>query len=198
MKLNEFIEKFDHENSVVILAGKRDVADEDGEKLVSIGKLLASTTKHIMFRSGNASGADLLFSQGIVSVDNSRLEVVTPYTTHREQSNCAAKTYSLDRINIAMEPKVIYQSKFNKRTEKHVYQYVAGIRDKYAMKAAYIIRDTIMVIGTSKIKPASFGIFYDDLNNPNTGGTGHTMNICKYNKIPLINQLGWMKWLDQI
>ena len=47
------------------------------------------------------------------------------------------------------------------------------------MKAAYIIRNTIKVTGTSAIPPASFALFYDDLENPGTGGTGHTIDICK-------------------
>jgi hypothetical protein len=196
MTLKEFVEKFDREEVVILLAGKREVASADVEKLTALGKLLASSTTKMTFRSGNATGADLLFSQGVTSVDASRLEVVTPYSGHREQTNCAFKTHSLDSINLVLEPKVIYQSKFNVKTEKLVTQYVSGVRDRYAMKAAYIIRDTIVVIGTSKIKPASFGFFYDDLKNPASGGTGHTMNVCKYNRIPLLNQNGWFKWLD--
>jgi len=66
------------------------------------------------------------------------------------------------------------------------------------MKAAYIIRDTIKVIGAGNIKPATFGIFYDDLKNPLSGGTGHTMSVCKVNNIPLVDQKDWFEWLNVI
>lgn len=70
-----------------------------------------------------------------------------------------------------------------------------GSRDGNAMKAAYIIRDTVKVIGAEGIPPASFGIFYDDLSKPGTGGTGHTMSVCREAGIPLIDQRVWMAWL---
>lgn len=101
----------------------------------------------------------------------------------------------MDDINIAAEPDVIYQSKQNKKTEKLIDQYVAGNKDRYSIKAAYIIRDTIKVLGTHEIKPATFGIFYEDFENPRSGGTGHTMNVCEQNNIPIIDQRTWFDWL---
>ena len=65
------------------------------------------------------------------------------------------------------------------------------------MKAAYIIRDTIKVTGTSTIKTANFALFYDDLKNPKSGGTGHTMNICEMNNVEYVDQRIWMKWLNE-
>lgn len=72
--------------------------------------------------------------------------------------------------------------------------FVNGKNNRYTIKAAYIIRDTIKVIGTRHIPPATFGIFYDDLTKPMTGGTGHTMKVCEQNKIPYINQTIWFDW----
>ncbi len=40
------------------------------------------------------------------------------------------------------------------------------------MNAAYILGDTLKAIGSNEIAPATFGIFYDDLSDLNTGGTG--------------------------
>jgi hypothetical protein len=93
------------------------------------------------------------------------------------------------------ESEIVYQSKKHKETEKLIDPFVNGERNKIIIKAAYIIRDTIKVIGTKKIRPANFGIFYDDLSNPMQGGTGHTMNICKLNNVPMINQTIWFNWL---
>jgi hypothetical protein len=79
--------------------------------------------------------------------------------------------------------------------DKLVDQYVAGKKDRFSIKAAYIIRDTVKVIGTKDIPPATFGIFYDDLSDPVKGGTGHTMNVCRMNEVPLIDQKTWLDWL---
>ena len=195
MTLGEFIDNYDHPDSIVLLEGKRNVLEADQLKLVALGELLASSTKHIVFRSGNAPGADDLFSSGVAKVDHKRLQVITPYSGHRKKSNLAYETFPLDELNIAEEPEVIYQSKGNKKVEKLVDQFVAGDRNRNAIKAAYILRDTIKIIGTKDIPPTTFGIFYDDLHNPQTGGTGHTMEVCTQNNIPLIDQRVWMEWL---
>lgn len=195
--LQEFIKQFDKKDNIVLLEGKRLVLDCDIELLIRLGKTLASNTKRMKFRSGNAEGADYYFSLGVSSVDKSRLEVITPYAGHRKIKNQAYYTISLDEINVAAASEVVYQSKSNKKTEKLIDQYISGARDRYSMKAAYIIRDTIKAIGTDEIRPATFGIFYDDLITPKQGGTGHTMNICESNKIPLIDQRTWFHWLDK-
>jgi hypothetical protein len=195
VNLSEFISKFDQEDSIVLLEGKRNVLEEDQEKLIALGKLLALRTSKIIFRSGNASGADHYFCKGVTMVDPKRLQVVVPYSDHRKKSNIAYDTISLDDIDLISEPEVIYQSKGNKKTKKLVDEFVAGNKNRFSIKAAYIIRDTIKAIGAEGVRPASFGIFYDDLDNPREGGTGHTMNICELNRIPIIDQKVWKNWL---
>ncbi len=54
MTIETFIEKFDNENSIILLEGKRNVLEIDKVKLTELGKLLAMATKNISFRSGNA------------------------------------------------------------------------------------------------------------------------------------------------
>src|SRR5690606_41933732 len=169
MTLKEFINQFDNKGSIVLLEGKRNVLEADKAKLTALGKLLAAKTVHITFRSGNADGSDQLFSEGVAAVDNKRLQVITPYSGHRQKTNQAYETVSLDDINIAAEPEVVYQSKSNKKTETLIDRFVAGEDRKYTIKAAYIIRDTIKAIGTDEIKPATFGVFYDDLEKPKIG-----------------------------
>ena len=75
-------------------------------------------------------------------------------------------------------------------------KYVGGAKDRFSIKAAYIIRDTVKVTGTqSGVAPTTFAFFYDDEQNPKTGGTGHTMEICELNKVPYLTQKVWMEWL---
>lgn len=197
MTLKEFIRLFDKANAVVLVEGKREVQPADRDRLVAMGKLLARETRYMTFRSGNAKGADHLFSDGISSVDGSRLQVITPYAGHRQKVNVACQTISLDEIDIASEPQLVYQSRSNKRMRILIDQYVAGGRDRYSIKAACIIRDTLKAVGTSEIKPANFGIFYDDLKSPRTGGAGNTMSICEQIGIPVIDQNIWFRWLQE-
>ncbi len=195
MTLQQFIQNYDKKNSIVLLEGKRNVIETDKQKLIALGKILTVQTKHILFRSGNAEGADHYFSQGVLEIDRCRLQTITPYSGHRKKENKSYETISLDEINIAQEPEVVYQSKQNKKMGKLIDKYVSGDKNKYSIKAAYIIRDTIKAIGTKGIMSAIFGIFYDDLKNPQSGGTGHTMNICSQNNIPIINQTVWLDWI---
>jgi hypothetical protein len=97
MTLQEFIQQYDIPGSIVLLEGKRSVLEQDKNKLTALGALLANSTQHMLFRSGNADGSDQYFSEGVASVDYKRLQVITPYTGHRKKSNQAYDTVSLDR-----------------------------------------------------------------------------------------------------
>ena len=197
MTLNEFIDKYDREDSIILLEGKRNVLESDRQKLVALGQLLASRTSKMIFRSGNALGSDKLFSEGVSAVNDRRLQVITPYTGHRDKTNQAYETISLDDLNIANEPEVIYGSKGNKKMGKLIDQLMAGNKNRNSVKAAYILRDTVKVIGTKTVQPCTFSIFYDDLKKPQEGGTGHTMNVCEENEVPFIDQRTWFDWLDK-
>ena len=52
MTIDDFILKYDHSNSVILLEGKRNVLDSDKEKLFALGKLLTSKSSKMTFRSG--------------------------------------------------------------------------------------------------------------------------------------------------
>lgn len=196
MTLAEFSTEFNTKNAIILLEGKRNVLESDKEKLIQLGNLLATHLSLATFRSSNALGADFYFSQGVLQVSPERLQVITPYNKHRQKLNNAYDTVSLDQIDLLNEPKVVYQSKNNKKTKSLIDKYIEGNKDRFSIKAAYIIRDTVKVTGTnSGIPPATFAFFYDDLDNPKTGGTGHTMDICDMNKVPYLTQTDWMNWI---
>ena len=197
MTLEDFISKYDNENSVILLEGKRKVLESDKGKLFELGKLLTSKSENMLFRSGNAEGADQYFSEGVASIDFKRLQVITPYSGHREKTNKSYSSISLDDVDILNSPNVIYNSKANKKTENLIDRFVSGEKNRYTIKAAYIIRDTIKVLGTNEIKPATFAFFYDDILNPQSGGTGHTMNVCANNNVPFCDQQEWLGWLGE-
>lgn len=194
--LNAFLEAFDKPGNIVLLEGKRKVMAEDEDKLRLLGTLLARKSIHMCFRSGNASGSDELFSLGVADVDPSRLELIKPYSSHRKSAFNESKSYSMDDVNLAEEPEIVYHSKQHPQMAGLVDKYMNQVRNRLTMKAAYILRDTVKVKGTlSGISPASVALFYDDLSIPMQGGTGHTISVCKNLLVPYCDQRVWMKWL---
>jgi hypothetical protein len=197
LTLEDFIRKLDFEGSVVLLEGKREVIEADKAKMTEIARLLASKSKHIVFRSGNAAGADEFFAKGILEIDAARFQVITPYGGHRGSDSADYQSISLDEINLAKEPDVMYSSKQNAKAKGLIEAFENGQNKKLSSKASYLIRDTIKVTGTKTgIAPASFGIFYDDLRDPKSGGTGHTMKMCELKRVPYVDQRTWKKWLE--
>jgi hypothetical protein len=66
---------------------------------------------------------------------------------------------------------------------------------RLAAKAAYLIRDTMKVMGYSEEFGSPIcGLFYVDLSDPEAGGTGHTNRVCRQHGIPVAFQDSWMNW----
>ena len=192
----DFLSAYDHPGTIILLEGKRKVLPGDEPFLMALGEKLCREMKFARFRSGNAPGSDELFAQGISKSEPARMEVILPYSGHRNKSNQGYATHALDEINLASEPEVTYQTKINKRNSKFIDDFVGGESNRITIKAAYLLRDTVKVTGTnSGIPKATFAIFYDDLENPWQGGTGHTMMVCKNTGVPFINQTVWKSWV---
>lgn len=198
MTLDDFYRKIDDlESQVILLAGKRIVAPKDEIKLIRLGELLANWLPDCKFRSGNARGSDELFIKGVCKVDPECVELILPFPGHRKDASKNLYALTLDDFDLVGEPEAVYQTR-SMTNKQMIDSYMEGSRDQFALKASYLIRDNIMVIGSEKLglKKASFGIFYDDLEKPSQGGTGHTMRFCTLNKVPFIDQKTWMSWLE--
>lgn len=195
MTFPDFISQYDFPGSIVLLEGKRNVREEDVEKLKALGKLLATHTLHIKFRSGNAPGSDAYFSEGVTETDITRLQIIKPYRSHRSAAAYTNDVVSLDEVDLAKEEKLVEASLVNERNEYMIRNYTSGARDRISIKAAYLIRDTMKVVGAEGLPAASFAIFYDDLTKPMSGGTGHTMQVCIASRVPWIDQRTWVNWL---
>lgn len=197
LTIEQLLESYDKPGTVILLEGKRAVLPTDQQKLIEVGKLLAGSSKHIVFRSGNAKGADYFFSQGVSMVNPSRLQQVTPYRGHRTKETLGRQTVSLDDVDLASEPNVIFHTKNSSNVSQLIDSFFSLGDNALTVKARYLLRDTIKVVGTSKLQPATLAIFYDDLSKPKTGGTGHTMRVCEKNGIPYFDQRVWFKWVEQ-
>ena len=60
--------------------------------------------------------------------------------------------------------------------------------------AQLILRDTLKVTGTDTMPPPVAGMFYVHAADPDRGGTGHTMRVCRVRGVPVINQFQWLEW----
>ncbi len=69
------------------------------------------------------------------------------------------------------------------------------VKNRSTVKALYLLRDALKVIGSKALSlaPATVGIFYVDAEIPGTGGTGHTIRLCKLNGVPVCDQRDWMR-----
>jgi len=200
MTLEKFIKLFDKEGMVVLLEGKQTVLKSDETRLVEIARLLTANTKNVVFRSGNADGADEFFKQGVMSVDPKRFQAIVPFNNHKKSVKEEPGLYqriSLESINLLNEPNILYESKKNKKQKGLIESFENGLHPRNAILGAYIVRDTLKVTGATSqgILPASFGFFYDDLRNPKSGGTGHTMMMCESQLVPYVDQKVWGKWI---
>lgn len=183
---------------VVIIEGRRSIAPELAESARELAAFLANRFPHLRFRSGNAVGSDEAFTLGVLEVAPERLQVMTPYASHREKQRHPLAHYispesldpeeleSIQAMTIAATPK-------NKGL---VNCYQKGGR--LGSQAACLIRDTMKVAGVAgTFKRPTVGLFCVDPSNPEAGGTGHTIRVCRNAGIPVVLQACWETWLAQ-
>ena len=150
---------------VVLLEGTRKLPTRDKPRLVEFAKELARLLPQVMFRTGNAPGADEAFAKGVRSVDPSRLQYVLPYETHaKKRIDPHSQVYPLDAIpdselkeacRQAMEatPEIAGLIKLYMRLR---------VKNRSTVKALYLLRDALKVLGSRALSlaPATAGIFY--------------------------------------
>ena len=201
MKWNDFLKKANSKSAVILLEGRRSVLPEDVSKLVSLGKMLAEKLPQATFRSGNASGSDEAFAQGVASVDPKRMQLITPYTTHRAKHRPEGSySVGLEELPKAEEPKIYYETSKASPKNKGPVDYLQanpGAKSGASQKARYLIRDTVKVLGSvaNGLQPATIGLFYTDPKDKYAGGTGHTIRVCEQNNVPVVTQIAWYEWL---
>jgi len=196
MILNDFILTMQkRESPVILLEGTRDVPEKDQSRLTELGALFAKELPQAIFRSGNADGSDTLFARGVESVDPTRMQLVIPTAGHRKKNRHPdSLVVSLSEVSAVHEEAVAYHT--NEATPKN-----SRIIDKrnevpqLKTKARYLMRDTLKVLGDpeNSLAPASAAIFYTK-PDPMSGGTGHTIRVCRQHNVPVFLQADWWLW----
>ena len=180
--------------SIILLEGTRKVPSADAPALRAFAAELARRYPHALFRTGNASGSDELFAEGIASVDPSRLQYVLPYAGHRKSKlNPVSYAIALSDLSGVHEEDVAWHTK--QATPKN--ERVIDKRNEVPQlksKARYLMRDTLKVLGSTEheLAPATLGIFYVNPADPEGGGTGHTIRVCRQHHVPVFTQNDWI------
>jgi hypothetical protein len=148
-----------------------------------------------IFRSGNATGSDAAFMQGLINCNHQHLELVLPYSNHRKKAIAQnARIVALNELpNDEIEILKNISMAANAGT-KSVMQYFDLTKKGRAIQTAkYLLRDILKLTGSAKhhLVPANFAIFMIDETSTKKGGTGHTMLAADYLKIPYQTQRGW-------
>ncbi len=179
----------------VLLEGRRRIPADVAVQAEALARALAVRFPRLRFRSGNATGTDEAFSNGIASTAPGRLHVVSPYSSHRKAQRVGGAMFtSPETLSFTQDTEMAFKTKLASPKSK-------GLIDKrsqkgaLAAKAAYLIRDTMKVTGCSADFPkAVCALFFVELNNPLAGGTGHTIRVCQQEGVPYAFQDSWLQW----
>jgi len=183
-------------HAVVLLEGTRKLSAKDTPKLIRLSEQLTTACPKATFRTGNASGTDEAFAQGVANINPNQLEYVIPYRTMRQSKLLpGARVLSLqdlpetERHTLKTETVKSYP-----KIEKIIDHYFeTSSKSRISFKALYLLRDTLKVIGSKGLGlyPATLGLFYVNSEKPLSGGTGHTIRVCEQNGVNVLNQLEW-------
>ena len=188
MKKNNFWNLFtDNTEKVILLEGARLIKLEEHSQLKNIGSCLRQSLSQCVFRSGNAIGSDAAFTTGVMEIASTRIEIIVPYSTHRlKEIPHNAKVLSLSELDSyeLSEIKKI-SCKANPDRAQLVKLYSPVSKSTLSIKASYLLRDVLKLTGlpSSNFKPTFVAIFHTKPQTV-TGGTFHTMKVCKYLGIP--------------
>lgn len=183
-------------NPVILIEGRRTISPEVAESAREVAALLAVRFPHLKFRSGNANGADEAFTAGVLEVSPERLQVITPYASHRKKQRHPLALYNSPE---SLSPEELEDIKTRSiaatpGNKGLVNCYQRG--GKLGSQAACLIRDTMKVAGISdQLAPPIAALFCIDPANPEAGGTGHTIRTCRNAGVPMIFQDRWVEWL---
>jgi len=182
-------------NGVILLEGRRDIPKTSEEAAQDLADKLARCFPQLRFRSGNATGSDESFAEGVAAVDASRLQIVLPYESHRIRSRFPGAAYTSPE---SCPPDVL--EKILHKTVEASPQNKGLIAKRHrnrqlAVKADYLIRDTLKVLGNGADVPKPIcALFYVNPEDPMEGGTGHTIRVCRMEGVPVVFQNDWETW----
>ncbi len=196
MNFQEFSDLIsDASDPVILIEGRRTISPETAESARQLAAFLARRFPHLKFRSGNATGSDEAFTAGVLEVSPERLQVIAPYASHRRKQRHPLALYDTPE---SLSPEALEEIKAmtiastpGNRGLVSCYQHGG----KLGSQAACLIRDTMKVAGISgSLAKPTAALFCIDPADPEAGGTGHTIRVCRNAGVPVVFQDCWASW----
>lgn len=196
-RLNDIIVSI--KDPVILLEGTRKINDDRFLLLSKFGEFIAGKFPNCYFRSGNTSGSDDAFAQGVRKVAPDRMQIVLP-KMDSGKSRLQNRDYvlALEDVSQAEEKQIIYESKRATPKNKRLFEaYELQQEGMMKQKSLYLLRDTLKVLGSpeNNLSPITAGIFFVNEDDPEAGGTGHTIRVCRQNNVPVFTQDIWLSWM---
>ncbi len=184
-------------SAVVLLEGTRQLPANEAPRLTALAAHLARTFPSLRFRTGNAAGSDEAFAAGVASIDPSRLELVVPYSSHRTRARPERSVATaLTDLGTTLAQEVVEMTvRASPQYERVAVNYrKPKTHPRQRATAQLLLRDTLKVTGSDSMSRPIAGIFFLHAPDPERGGTGHTMRVCRMLGVPVIAQDDWMNW----
>jgi hypothetical protein len=181
---------------VILIEGRRSISSQAAASARMAASFLAGRFPQLKFRSGNASGSDEAFTAGVLEISPERLQIIAPYASHRKRQRHPLALYeSPESLSTeALEHVKVMTVAASPGNKGLVACYQRG--GKLGSQAACLIRDTMKVAGIAgKFDPPTAALFYIDPANPEAGGTGHTIRVCRNANVPVVFQDCWESWI---
>ena len=184
---------------VILLEGTRQLPVEERAPLEKLARTLFREFPQAIFRSGNAEGTDTVFAKAIADLDPARLQLVLPNSgMGRARRPAGAVCFSLEELpKDELETLAAIAAQISRDAGRLAGFHLSdpAVRKTAAgSKAAYLLRDTIKVVGSASLglSPASFGYFRVNPTDPHGGGTGYTIKVCALRGVPRANALDYL------
>ena len=186
---------------VILLESTRRLPDSAHAELAGLAGWLCRTFPTAIFRSGNAEGSDEVFADAVAGIDASRLELIIPNDgMGRKRRPKGCRCVSLDELpNVELERAAEVTrraSPASGRLSDYYLRNRGGSSSPASSKGSYLLRDTLKVTGLdfAGLAPAAFGVFFVNAENPDGGGTGHTVRVCGLLGVGVATQADWQAW----
>lgn len=129
------------------------------------------------------------------AVCSERLQVIAPYASHRKKQRHPLAHYDSPE---SLSPEALEDIKImtiaaTPGNKGLVACYQRG--GKLGSQAACLIRDTMKVAGARNLGKPTAALFCIDPADPDAGGTGHTIRVCRHAGVPVVFQDSWASWI---
>lgn len=184
---------------VLLIEGRRSIPEAASQTARQLSSLLARRFSSLRFRSGNATGTDEAFASGVIDVAPERLEIIAPYAGHRARGRRPLSRYESPESLGPEELATIQELTIAATPANRGLIRCYGRGGRAGAQAACLIRDTMKVTGIAgQLPPPTAALFWVDPENPEAGGTGHTIRVCRLQGIPVFFQSHWEHWLTEL